>query len=84
MVEFHGDLSASAARALLRFGFSDRDHVRMQELSTKARQATLTHKEQGELDAFERLGCLLDILHSKARQALMGIKVPDTRLFPGY
>jgi hypothetical protein len=70
LVEFRAELSPTAARALLKFGFSERDHSRMRELSTNARQGTLSPQEQAELDEFERLACLLDILHSKARQAL--------------
>jgi hypothetical protein len=69
-LEFNGELSPSAARALLKLGFSVRDQERMKELSSKARAGNLTVEEQTELDTFERLGCLLDILHSKARQAL--------------
>jgi len=42
----------------------------MKKLSIKARGGRLTPSEQVELDTFERLGCLLDIIHSKARQAL--------------
>ncbi len=42
----------------------------MVELSKKARAGSLTAQEQAELDTFERLGCLLDIVHSKARQVL--------------
>jgi hypothetical protein len=42
----------------------------MDELSAKARAGALTAQEQTVLDTFERLGCLLDIVHSKARQAL--------------
>jgi len=42
----------------------------MHELSAKARAGTLTAQEQIILDTFERLGCLLDIVHSKARLAL--------------
>jgi len=70
VVEFQGDLPPSAARALLTLGFSVRDRARMGELSTKARAGNLTGQEQAVLDTFERLGCLLDIVHSKARQAL--------------
>jgi hypothetical protein len=70
VIQFAGKLSPAAARALLQFGFSERDHARMAELSTKARAGTLTPSEQEELDTFERLGCVLDILHSQARQAL--------------
>lgn len=70
VVAFQGKLSPTAARALLRLQFSEQDQVRMHELSAKARAGTLTAEEDTELDTFERLGCLLDILHSKARQAL--------------
>ncbi len=65
-----GELSATQARALLKLTFSPRDHDRMRELSAKARAGTLTAQEQVDIDAYERLGCLLDILHSKARRAL--------------
>jgi hypothetical protein len=70
LVEFQGPLTASAARALLKLQFSQRDHALMHELCKKARAGTLTPQEQAELDTFERLGCLLGILHSKARVAL--------------
>ena len=69
-IQFEGDLPPAAARALLRFGFSEHDRARMDELSTKARAGTITPAEQADLDAFERLGCLLDVIHSTARQAL--------------
>jgi hypothetical protein len=70
VIQFDGDLTPAAARALLRFGFSTQDRERMHELSARARAGTLAPAEQLELDTFERLGCLLDIIHSEARQAL--------------
>lgn len=70
VVDFQGKLSPTAARALLRLQFSEGDHARIHELSVKARAGLLSSDEEAELDAFERLGCLLDILHSKARLAL--------------
>jgi hypothetical protein len=70
VIEFAGELSPSAARALLKFRFSECDHALMGELAAKARAGSLTPDEQTELDTFERLGCLLDIVHSKARRAL--------------
>ncbi len=69
-IRFEGELSPAAARALLRFGFSERDRAFMDELSAKARAGALTPLEQAELDSFERLGCLLDVIHSQARRAL--------------
>ena len=70
VIQFEGELSPAAAHALLKFRFSEHDHARMEQLSTKARAGTLTPSEQDELDTFERLGCVLDILHSRARRAL--------------
>jgi hypothetical protein len=70
VIQFEGELSPSAARSLLNLHFSERDHALMHELSAKARAGTLTAQEQTELDTFERLGCLLDIVHSSARRAL--------------
>jgi hypothetical protein len=70
VVEFQGEVPPSAARALLKIEFSERDHALMDELSAKARAGALTGQEQTVLDTFERLGCLLDIVHAKARQAL--------------
>ena len=70
VIDFQEELAPSAARAILKLQFSESDHARMNELSAKARRGTLCPQEQAELDTFERLGCLLDILHAKARQAL--------------
>jgi hypothetical protein len=68
--QFQGKLTPAAARALLKFGFSEDDHAHMEELSTKAGAGALTPSEQMELDAFERLSCVLDVIHSRARKAL--------------
>jgi hypothetical protein len=68
--EFQGEISPIAARMLLKIQFPESDHARMDELSKRARAGTLTAKEQSELNTFEGLGCLLDIVHSNARQAL--------------
>jgi hypothetical protein len=63
-------LSPTAARALLKLRFPPQDVARMQELAGKARRDELTESEALETDAFEGMGCLLDILHSKARRVL--------------
>jgi hypothetical protein len=62
--------SPVAARALLKLQFPDEDLRRMSELAKKARHGTLTAEEEVESDAYEQLGCLLDILHSRARRVL--------------
>jgi hypothetical protein len=70
VIQFEGELSPTAARALLKVRFSPGDVDRMRELSAKARAGSLTPQEQHAIDTYERLGCLLDILHSKARRVL--------------
>jgi hypothetical protein len=69
-LEFQGEIAPSAARALLKIEFSERNQVLMDELSAKARAGKLTLSEQSILDTLEKLGCLLDIIHSKARLVL--------------
>ena len=44
----------------------------MRQLSAKAREGTLTPDEQAALNNDERVGHLLNILHSKARRSLAG------------
>lgn len=65
-----GRLSVSAAKSLLDIKFSETDHARMEDLCTKNNGSMLSNSEQEELDEYERVGCLLDVLHSKARLAL--------------
>jgi len=69
-IRLEGILSPMAARALLKVQFPQDDVKRMRELSAKARAGMLSLQEETEISAYERLGCLLDMLHSKARQAL--------------
>jgi len=42
----------------------------MRELAAKARAGSLSPQEQTAIDAYEQLGSVLDILHSKARRRL--------------
>jgi hypothetical protein len=62
--------STSTAKAILELDFEETDKERMHELSAKARQGTLTRREQAELDNFERVGHLIGLLRSKARRSL--------------
>jgi hypothetical protein len=64
------ELSPPTARAILRLSFPKTDVARMHELSAKARAGTLTPDEDAEMDNFERVGSILSILKSKARQVL--------------
>ena len=64
------DLSIAAARAILKLDFEPGNHARMHELSMKAQEGSLNAEEQAEIDAYGRVGCLLGIMHSLARQSL--------------
>jgi len=69
-IELEGALSPAGARALLKVRFSGTDIERMRMLSGKVRAGALADSEEAEMNAYERVGCLLDILHSKALRAL--------------
>jgi hypothetical protein len=64
------DLPPRVARAILGLSFPKNYISRMHELSAKARAGTLTPEEDAEMDNFERVGSILSILKSKARQVL--------------
>ena len=70
VIRSQGQISPAAARALLKLQFDERDRRRMGDLVTKARTGELTPDDRFEADTYEQLGCLLDIIHSKARRAL--------------
>jgi hypothetical protein len=65
-------LSAAAARAILKLGFSGEDRSRMHELAEKNRDGTLSEKEREELEAYVRVGDVLSLLHLKAKRLLKG------------
>lgn len=60
----------AVAREILKLGFQEADHARMQLLSAKAQDAALTAAEQDELDAYINVSHFLALLHSRARIAL--------------
>jgi len=66
----HGDDSPEAAREILSLQFDDGDTERMQQLSLKARDGTLTAHEVAEIESDRRAGYLLGVLRSKARLSL--------------
>jgi hypothetical protein len=66
----HPSLSPDAAEGILAVGFSQDDKDRMNPLAAKARDGTLTPDEYAEAEAYSRIGSLLGILKSKARQSL--------------
>ncbi|MBV9125746.1 MAG: hypothetical protein JO112_20545 [Planctomycetes bacterium] len=63
-------LSPAAARAILALDFRPADKERMRFLSAKAQEGTLTRAGQAEINSYERVGHLLNIMQSKARLSL--------------
>jgi hypothetical protein len=64
--------SPETAHDILALDFNQADKDRMRLLSAKANQGTLTAEEQAEINNYERVGHLLNILQSKARLSLKG------------
>jgi hypothetical protein len=63
-------LSLEAARSILRLEFAPADKDRMHELAAKARDGSLSRAEREEVRSYERVGNLLALMKSKARQRL--------------
>ena len=63
-------LTPDAARGILSLRFDAAEVDRMNQLAEKAREGTLAPDEQALLDGYERIGSLIGLLHSKARQSL--------------
>jgi hypothetical protein len=63
-------LSLGAARSLLRLDFAPEDKESMRELAAKAREGLLSADEGEEIRNYERVGNLLALMKSKARQRL--------------
>ena len=66
----NGNWSAEAARALLALKLPAADVERVNELSAKAREGTLTPDESRELDNYLNVGRTLELLKAKARLSL--------------
>jgi hypothetical protein len=65
-----GGMPAEAARAMLEFKLSHYDRDRVNQLASKARKGALTAEEQSELEDYERVTALLELIQSKARVSL--------------
>jgi len=63
-------LTAEVAKALLGINFDPRDRDRMRVLSRKAQEGKLSRAEEAEIERYERVGHLIDIMHSRARRVL--------------
>ena len=64
------DFAPTLARHVLKLGFSKEDRTRINDLADRNQQGALSPNEQAELRGFANAGCLLGILHAKARRAL--------------
>jgi len=64
------DFTPALARHLLGLGFSAEDNGRINDLVARNRHGALAPKETKELFGYANAGCLLGILHAKARRAL--------------
>jgi hypothetical protein len=65
-----GNLPPEAARAWLALKLSPGDRERVNELSAKAREGTLTAREERELDIYLNVGRAMELLKAKARCSL--------------
>jgi hypothetical protein len=63
-------MSPKTARHLLALSFPRSHQEKVDSLSRKAREGSLTTTERAELDEFIRVADLLAIMQSRARQAL--------------
>lgn len=64
----------AAAQVLLALRFPEADRQRMQVLSQRASDGTLTPDEQRELANYRHVGHLLDLLWSRARLSLQQVE----------
>ncbi len=65
-----GKMTVAAARQIVQLGFSNDELARMHELAVKNQSGTVTPEEASELDNYCRVGAMLSILQSRARQVL--------------
>jgi hypothetical protein len=66
----NGNLGPEAARSLLELKLPPADIERVNELSAKAGEGTLTDDEGRELDNYLNVGRALELLKAKARYSL--------------
>ena len=64
-----GNLPVEAARSILRFRLAQADYDRVNELAAKPEPA-LTAEERAELDEYEHITYLVELMQSKARLSL--------------
>jgi hypothetical protein len=67
------NLSPEAAQGLLRLKLDEADRQRAHELAVKNQSGSLTSDEMEEIEAYRRIGRLVDLLHAKARRSLIRV-----------
>jgi uncharacterized protein YnzC (UPF0291/DUF896 family) len=67
-----GGFGREAAESLLRIRLPQEDCNRVNQLAEKSRQESLAVAEEAELENYRRVGRLLELIKSKARQSLNG------------
>lgn len=65
-----GGLSIDAARSILAIRLPPEDRDRVDELAAKARTGELTEDGRAELDEYERVTAMVEIMQAKARLSL--------------
>jgi len=65
-----GDLEPGLAQYILKLDFPASDHKRIEELSAKAQEGTLTTEEESQLEGYLRVNEFLAIVQSEARMSL--------------
>jgi hypothetical protein len=64
------ELTRQRARDLLELRFSEPDQARMNDLAARNQEGPLSEEKTAELLAYAKAGCLLGMLHARARRAL--------------
>ena len=63
-------VDAAAARAILGLDFKQSDKERMRELLAKSKAGTLSDDETAEIENYDRVGHMLSLMKTKARDSL--------------
>ena len=64
------NLTPEAARAVLKLKLDQSDRRRAHDLAVKNQEGRLTPDEEAEIEAYQRVGRLIDLLWAKARKSL--------------
>jgi hypothetical protein len=65
-----GNLTPETAKAILKLKLDEADCQRAHELAVRNQEGKLTKTEEAELEAYQRVGRLIDLLSAKARRSL--------------